>query len=50
MTPILSVGMEEEEGKKIRRPCSGLRQELLKCLKESDCMTLVCLFIFVVTL
>lgn len=38
-------GEEEEEGKREQSsvPCSGLRKELLDCLRESDCVKIVSL-------
>jgi len=30
--------MEEEEGAKPKEACSGLKEQLLNCLKQSECM------------
>lgn len=33
-----NVFVEDEEDERPRKPCEGSRKELIKCLKESDCI------------
>lgn len=32
------VEVEEEDGHVSRKPCEGSKRELIKCLKESECI------------
>lgn len=39
--PNIMEETDEDATTNRRRPCSGLRQELLDCLRESDCVKMV---------
>ena len=39
MSALRAEDVEEREGTGV--PCSGLRRELLECLRESDCVKIV---------
>lgn len=39
------VYVEEGEEERPRKPCEGSRRELIKCLKESDCIKVIVMLV-----